>query len=170
MDNKALQNLQQLEAVLTQAVDRQRQMLSLLERKRDAMRQGKAQEMTDLCRLEGALVQAVGDLEKRRLNLVADLTLALAPEAQEPLKMLDLAQRLAEPHRGRLLVLRTQLVTAMQAVQDQTRVVRRASETLVKHVNGLIRTIGTVSRGGTYGQAGTANIQPARLSTINFTA
>lgn len=171
MDKPTQQMLTQLEDVLQQSVNRQRQLVALLERKRMAMRGGKADEMTSICRLENAVVQAVSELEKRRLKLVADLTLRLNPAATEPLKMLDLAQRLPEPARGRLLVMRTQLVEAIQKVQEQSRVARRASESLLNHMNGLIRTIGVVSSGGAaYGQTGAINSRPTNISTINLTA
>lgn len=171
MDKRLRLNLDHLEAVLAQAIERQRQLLSLLERKRLALRQGKDQEMIDLTRLENASVQTISDLEKRRLKLVAELTLMVDPSAQEPLKMKDLAERLPEPHRGRLLVTRANLVNAITQVAEQTSVVRRASESLLKHVNGLIRTIGVVSHGGAaYGQTGQVNTKPARMSTLNLTA
>ncbi len=127
--------------------------------------------MVDLTRLENAAVQTISELEKRRLQLVADLTLALDPAAEQPLKMKELADRVPEPFRGRLLVTRTKLVAAITDVAEQTSVVRRASESLLKHVNGLIRTIGVVSHGGAaYGQTGQVNTKPARMSTVNFTA
>jgi len=171
VDKNLRLNLDRLEAVLNQALERQRQLLSLLERKRIALRQGKDQDMIDLTRLENTAVQTISELEKRRLQLVADLTLAVVPSAKEPLKMKDLAERLPEPFRGRLLVTRTKLVAAITEVAEQTSVVRRASESLLKHVNGLIRTIGVVSHGGTaYGQTGQVNTKPARMSTVNFTA
>lgn len=160
-----------LEAVLNQAVERQGQLAGLLERKRTALRKGDVQDMGDLCRLENAAVQTISELEKRRLQLVADLTLAVDPNAAQPLMMRDLAERLPEPWRGRLLVTRTKLIAAMKRVQEQTSVAKRASESLLKHVNGLIRTIGVVSQGGAaYGQTGRVDTKPARMSTLNLTA
>ena len=119
MDTALRLNLDHLEAVLAQALERQRQLLSLLERKRLALRQGKDQELVDLTRLENAAVQTISEIEKRRLQLVADLTLAVDPSAQEPLKMKELAERLPEPFRGRLLVTRQKLVEAMTQVAEQ---------------------------------------------------
>lgn len=171
MDKTTRLNLDRLEAVLHQALQRQEQLLSLLERKRMALRHGKDQDMVDLTRLENGAIQTVSELEKRRLQLVADLTLAVQPDATEPLKMKELAERLPEPYRGRLLVTRMKLVEAITRVSEQTSVVRRASESLLMHVNGLIRTIGVVSHGGAaYGQTGRVNATPARMSTLNVTA
>jgi len=125
VDKLTTQNLDQLESVLNDSVHRQAQLLALLERKRLALREGRAQDMADLCCLENTLVQAISELEKRRLQLVADVTLAVVPGADSPLKMRDLAERLPEPHRGRLLVTRTKLVVAIEKVAEQTSVVRR---------------------------------------------
>ncbi|MEM7625095.1 MAG: flagellar protein FlgN [Planctomycetota bacterium] len=171
MDRNAVQNLMRLEDTLNQSVERQGQLATLLERKRTALRRGAVDEMTSLCRLENAAVQTISELEKRRLQLVADLTLAVEPGAAEPLKMRDLAERLPEPHRGRLLLTRQKLVDAMQRVQQQTTVTRRASESLLKHMNGLIRTIGVVSQGGAaYGQTGRVSTKPAPMASLNLTA
>ncbi|MEM8738213.1 MAG: flagellar export chaperone FlgN [Planctomycetota bacterium] len=171
MDRTTLQNIDRLEAVLHQSLERQQQLLAALERKRLALRGGKDREMLDLSRLENAVVQTLSDLEKRRLQLVADLTRAVAPTASEPMKMRDLAECLPEPYRGRLLVTRTKLVEVITAVAEQTSVVRRASESLMQHVNGLIRTIGVVSHGGAaYGQTGRLHAKPAPMSTLNLTA
>ena len=146
MDRTTLQNVDRLESILAQAVQRQEQLVALLERKRKALRSGEAPEMVELSRLENAVVQTITELEKRRLQLVADLTLALDPTAAEPLKMKDLAERLPEPYRGRLLVTRTKLIEAMQRVAEQTSVIRRASESLSKSCRGKVASHSTTER------------------------
>ena len=98
-----------LETVLKQSADRHEQMFSLMQRQREALRQADHRAVTEYSRLENAMVQAIGDLEKRRQELVAQMTRALDPGAAAPMRMRDLAQRLPEPARGRLLVLRGQL-------------------------------------------------------------
>ncbi|MEO1236301.1 MAG: flagellar protein FlgN [Planctomycetota bacterium] len=171
MDKTLLNNLNRLEAVLTQSVERQEQMLSLLERKRVALRSGADRDMTDLTRSENAVLQTISELEKQRLTLVAELTRAVDPGAAEPMRMRELAERLPEPFRGRLLVTRTKLVEAITAVAAETSVVKRASESLVQHVNGLIRTIGVVSNGGAaYGQTGRVDTRSARVGSLNLVA
>jgi hypothetical protein len=171
MDKPTLQLIDLLEATLTQSIQWQDQLAQLLERKRDALRRGTASDVGNLGRLETGVVQAIGQLEQRRSEIVKRLSTTLAPEAGETLKMRDLAERLPEPHRGRLLVTRVRLVEAMQRVAERTSVVRRASEALVQHVNGLIRTIGVVSHGGAaYGQTGRVSNAPVRMSSLNLTA
>ena len=171
MDRPTLQLFERLESTLEQSVQRQDQLAGLLERKRLALRQGAVDEMNHLCSLEGSLVKAIGELERSRTQLVAALAKLLLPQAAAPVKMVDLAEALPEPHRGRLLVTRAKLVEAMTRVQQRSSVVRRASEALAQHVGGLIRTIGVVSQGGAaYGQTGRVQARPSRMSTLNLTA
>ncbi|MEM1098020.1 MAG: flagellar protein FlgN [Planctomycetota bacterium] len=165
------QRLERLESTLRQSIERQRQLTELLKRKRDAMRAGDADRMTDLTRAENAQVQAISEIEKTRLTLVAELTQSVDPSAPEPLRLAELAERLPEPTRGKLLVLRSQLLEAMHAVQAQTAVAKRASESLVKHVSGLVRTLANVSHGhAAYGPIGRTPQQPAPMSTLSLTA
>ncbi|MEM9883384.1 MAG: flagellar protein FlgN [Planctomycetota bacterium] len=171
MDKTTLTQIERLTALLDQCVERQGQLLSLLKRKRDAMRRGEDAAMADLTRAENAVVQAVSELEKSRLRLIAELTQRLAPTADEPLRMRELAERLPEPWRGRVLLKRQKLVEAITAVRDETSVVRRAGESLVGHVNGLIRTIGVAARGGAaYGQSGRLSQEPARMGRLDIAA
>lgn len=171
MDKQTQLLLERLEAVLLQAVERQRQIIGLLERKRLALRSGDTAAMENLCRTETSLVQTVAEIEQRRQQMVEALTQRIAPDATEPMRMKDLAECLPEPWRGRLLVTRTQLIETMQQVQQHTAVARRASEALLGHVNGLMRTIGSAARGGAaYVPTGRLQTRTTTLSTINLTA
>ncbi|MEM8782171.1 MAG: flagellar export chaperone FlgN [Planctomycetota bacterium] len=170
-DPRLRQTLERLESTLRESVDRQRQLTDLLKRKSDAMKRGDANLMADLTRVENAHVQAISEIEKSRLQLVADLTLLLDAEAKEPLKLGELAERFPEPNRGKLLVMRAQLLEAMRAVQAESAVVKRASDTLAKHVAGLVRTLANVSHGhAAYGPVGRTPQQPAPMSTLSLTA
>lgn len=171
MDKSTLRLMMSLEDVVRRSLERHRQLAALLKRKREAMRQGKADDMSNLCHLENTTIQVISELEKNRLQLVGELTVMVAPDATQPLRMREMAERLPEPSRSKLLVLRSQLLDAMSEVQEQTSVARRASESLLNHMNGLIRTIGVVSNGGAaYGQTGQVRTRPAPLRTLNLTA
>lgn len=160
-----------LESVLQQQVQAHEALLSLLERRRQAMRTADTRAVNELCALENEKVQAISELEKQRLTLVAKLTLAIDPTAAEPMRMGELAERLPEPARGRLLVLRHQLMQRMARVREASSVARRAAEALMKHVHGLVQTIGVLSTGvSTYSQQGQPPRQATAVSTINLTA
>ena len=170
-DVKAVHLIVSLEATLKQLLDLHGELLELLKRKREVLRANDNHAMTDVCVLEHEKVQKVAELEKQRLNLVAELTLTLNPQAREPLMMADLAEHLGEPTRGRLLVLRQQLLERMKQVQDETHIVRRATETLAKHMTGIVQTLGALSSGiATYGSRGAFPQQNAAVSTFSASA
>lgn len=146
-------NIPVLEAVLKQLTERHEQLLSLMRRQREALRQADHRGVSEYSRLENTLVQAIGDLEKRRQELVAELTRAVDPSATSPMRMRDLADRLPEPARGRLLVLREQLRERIAKVKEQSSVTRRATESLLKHMQGLVQTLSTASRAAGYAPA-----------------
>lgn len=171
MGKQAEQTCVALEAVLNQMVALHHEMLTLLERKREAMRKGDDRAMTELCALENAKVQAIGELEKKRLTLVARLTLLVDPKAAEPMRMVDVAERLPEPARGRLLTLRQQLRSQLEAVKHQTAVARRAAESLVRHVQGLVQGMMAVANyGTTYRNPGAPGKPATAVSTFSMTA
>lgn len=159
-----------LEATLSQQISLHEQLCQLMQRKRDAMRRGDHVMMNELCDLENEKVQAISELEKLRLHTVADLTLAVQPDAERPMRMLELAERLEEPARGRLLVLRGRLYERMIAVKEESSIARRAAQSLVNHMQGLLQTLGALSSGTvTYGSRGVP-ASASRISTINVTA
>jgi len=160
-----------LEAVLKQLADRHEQLLTLMQRQREALRQADHHGVSEYSRLENTLVQAIGDLEKRRLELVAELTRAVDPSAVAPLRMVDLAERLPEPSRGRLLVLREQLRERIAKVKHESSVTRRATESLLKHMQGLVHTLGNAGRAAGYAPASAPqqNQVPA-IGTLRVTA
>ena len=120
---------------------------------------------------ENAGIQTISSLEKNRLQLVGELTLAIEPDAREPMRMRELAGRLDEPARGRLLVLRKQVRDRMLSLQKETGVARRATETLISHMQGLAHTLGSVCLGaGVYERPGTIPSESAALSTFHTTA
>jgi len=163
--------LTRLEAVLLKQLEAHERLLSHMDEKRIALRRADRQRITDCGRLENQQVQAISELEKERLQLVADLTLAVFPAATEPMRMGDLAERLGEPTRGRLLVLRQQLLAKMEAVREQSRTTRSATESLMKHMQGLVMKVGSLCNGiPVYNNQGAAPRRALAVSTFNTTA
>jgi len=171
MDNKSLALIASLEQVIGQLLRLHGELLELLKRKQDKLRANDANGTMDLCKLEHEKVTRIAELEKHRLTLAADLTLVVDPNAAEPMRLAELAERLDEPVRGRLLVLRQQLLEKMARVQNETSIVRRATETLAKHMQGIIQTIGAITTGvSTYGSGGAFPQRNAAVSTFSATA
>jgi len=159
-------HLDQLEALLGQLDAEHEQMLTLLAVKREAMRQAKPAAVSDCCERENERVQKIVAIEKRRQVIVGEITAALTPGAAQPLTITQIADRVGEPRRGRLLVLRQRVRDRMHRVARENAVARAATDGLLRHVQGLIQQVSkTLAGSGTYGRAG---MNPA-ASTITTT-
>jgi len=171
MDNTLTNIVADLEQVLSQLADRHEQLLGLMRRQREALRDAEVERVAELSRLENAQVQSISELEKRRLALVASLTAVLSPSSQKPLLMREAAELLPEPARGRLLVLRQQLRERIGEVKEQSSVSRRATEALMNHMQGLVQSLSQVSaRGAGYDRPGRPQAGLPAIGTINLTA
>ena len=172
MNNPKLQHATHaLQAVLQQLVGQHSTMLELLERKRVAIRSHDTRAMTELCQLENECVKAISELEKTRLELVANMTLIVKPDAAEPMRMAEMAEHLPEPARGQLLVQRQQMLDKMQQVQAETQVVRQATDAIMKHMTNLVQTVTAFSSGvTTYSAQGAPPQAKGRVSTFAVTA
>jgi len=160
-----------LEQILSKQLEEHELMFGLLKRKREALRQANHRLVRDCCEQENHRVQAIGELEKHRLRLVGELTLMLNPHAAAPMLLGELAERLDEPARGRLLVFRQQLREKMEQIRHDASVVRRATESLTRHMQGLVQTIsGAMNCGGVYGSGGAPPQRAMAMSTFNTTA
>lgn len=163
--------LTSLETTLKQLHSLHSELLELLKRKREVVRSSDRHAMTGLCVLEHEKLQKIAELEKQRLTQVADLTLKVDPRAKQPLRMAELADCLREPVRGRLLVARQQLIERMKEVQQENNIVRRATESLANHMQGIVQTLGALSVGvATYGSGGAFPQQNTAVSTFSATA
>lgn len=161
----------QLDANLRAMLEEHTRLLSLIERKHQAMRSGRPAAITDCCVAENVHVQAIGELEKRRQGLMAELTRRLSPNSAEPLRLTEAAERIAEPARGRLLVLHAQLRQAVQQVRERNAVAQRATEALLGHVHGMMQMIGqAIGQAGTYSRRGVATGPAQTSSSFQATA
>lgn len=162
--------LAQLETVLVDMATAHERLLAVVNRKRQALGAADPRALAACCEEENQIVQAIGELEKQRLTLVAELTLRTDPSAAAPLRLGELAQRLPEPARGRLLVLRQQLRQRIEDVRHHTAVTRTATESLVRHMAGLVQVVGGMVTGiGLYGRGGAAPKAALTVSTFNTT-
>ncbi len=161
-----------IESVMQQSYELHAALLELLQRKRAALAAADNAGMIELCKLENEKVQMISELEKNRQELVARLTLLTDPNAAAPLALRDLAMKLPEPARTRLLTKRQLLRDRISQVKEQTSVARKATETLLRHVQGLVRTVNGFAAGGAaYGRRGEAPRSAAiSVSSVNLVA
>lgn len=164
-------HLVQLEDLLRRELAEHQRLLELLRAKHDALRKADRQRIVDLCREENKAVQALGELEKRRLTIAAELTRMLDTEAARPMTVAEIAQRLPEPVRGKLLVLRMELRARMTQVRETGGVARRAAEALLTHMQGLVQKVGQAMSGhSTYSPAGNPPRATLAVSTFSMSA
>jgi len=160
----------ELESILSYLTTAHERLLALLGQKRQALRTADQDRIARCSTQENAVVQEIGELEKQRLLLVGELTLAVDPGAKGPMLLGELAERLDEPGRGRLLVLRQKLKQRVEQAQKETAVIKRTTESLVRHMQGLVQTIGCVMAGvGLYNNQGTPPKSAMAVSTFNAT-
>ncbi len=170
MDKAAVKNVLNLEDVLSGLLAEQRKLGALLDRQRAALSAGDAVQLSELCSEEQQAIERIRGLDRQRRELVEAISRCVMPGA-ETLPLTELAGHVPEPVRSRLLVRRAELVTVMTEVQRATAVVRKASESLLRHVGGLISTLTSAAQGGAaYSPSGRVSKAPVRLSTLNVTA
>lgn len=163
--------LEKLESLLLELLQEHEMLLALIKRKRHATKHADQQQVAECCQLENMQIQTLGELEKARLKLIAKLTLAVDPTATQPLQMADLANALEEPWRTRLSNLRQQIRKRMTQTRQEVAVTQKATESLVKHMQGLMQTVTSAYNGvATYSSRGQLPRQVMNISTFNATA
>lgn len=172
MDNHLANHVSELETLLVSMIERQRLWLAVFEQKAQAMREGDRDQMAALTIQEKEHLQAMGEMEKRRLLLLGELTRNINPDAREPMRLKDLAPLLPEAIRERLLRLREDLRSEMLRFRSRLAGVRKASESLVQHLQGVMETVVSAAAGvTTYNQTGrTPTPESATVSTFSLTA
>ena len=171
MDKQIEASLASLETVVRRQLQVHEELLNLMGRQREALRNAQTERLTELCQLENEKVQAVSELEKQRLALVARLTLMVKQDAAEPMSMVQLAEHLPVQAGDKLRLLRHQLRNGMLQVRQQTGIALRATETLMRHMQGLVQTVGAMSSGVcTYASSGARPGNAGAISTFNMTA
>jgi hypothetical protein len=146
--------LDQLEACLAQLDVEHDQLLGLVRRKQNAMRMGQTALIADCIEREHESVKQIAHVEKQRQQAVGQITAALEPTAAAPLTIGQIAERVGEPRRGRLLVLQQRLRRTIGIIKDENDVSRRAADGLLRHVQGVIRQVTMAVGGATYGRRG----------------
>ncbi|TVQ63830.1 MAG: hypothetical protein EA378_00890 [Phycisphaerales bacterium] len=144
---------QELERVLEGMLRVQTQLLEVTRRHRSAIARADCVEIGACVRTHGELLVAVQELEHRRRAVVGQLT--SGTKASRTPTLTELAERLAEPWRDRAMGLAKQLRETVIRVGEEQRTVRLATESLLAHMDGLVRQIAKkLSHAGTYSARG----------------
>ena len=161
--------VQMLERLLAAQIEEHQRLRMCIDRKREAIRAADIDAVTTVCGEENAIIQRVGELEKRRLELVARMTQAVAPKAAAPMTLSQLGASLGEIPGARLLAYADQLKVLMSDVKRQSSIVRSAAETLSKHMSGIVQTVhSALSRARVYSRRGQINLGMQLESSLDL--
>ncbi|MHC5022831.1 MAG: flagellar protein FlgN [Planctomycetota bacterium] len=148
-----------LEGVLRTLLDGHQRLGTYLEAKRKAIRTADIDRISALCRQEHLVVQRLAELEKQRLTVLGRLTEAIQPRASRLLTLREVAAA-AEHERGAaLLAVADGLREHVGSVRQLSAVIRGASESLNRHLTGIMQAVQTVLSGTTtYGSRGRIDV------------
>lgn len=145
----------ELERVLLEVAARYDDLARLAGQRREAMRQADTRALAVCIDLENQAVQALADLERRRMIVVEALAGRVGAPAKSQTPVSQLAPLLPEPARTRLLTLAQRLREAMEAVSKVNESTRRAAEQLAGHMEALMRHVAAkLNHAQTYGPKG----------------
>ncbi len=174
--------LTELENVLVREISAHEALAGLLEKKLAAVRESRSGDVELLLGRENEQLQHLAELAKRRIELVGALAERLVPEGsvpsmhikqeegKPPLRLGELAEHLPEPQRTRVQELRQRLADRMQQVRTRTGTLRRASQSLLQHMHGVMQTVaGALSVGGMYSRRGQPPAGSLSVSTFSAT-
>lgn len=171
MDKPTESSLNTLDRLCREQLGLHDELSELMDRKREALKSADADRMTELSDLENQRVQRLAEVEKMRLEVVARLTQRVKPDATEPMRMHELAACFPGPTGERLMSLRDELVGRMQTVQGKARQARAATESLLRHVSGVVQQVGAIATGvQTYGRTGHRPRAALAMGTFQMTA
>lgn len=147
IDETIVRELEPLIAALTEAHE---EMLALTLEHRSAISRADAAAIARCIERQGQAAARIGDLEVQRRRMVA-----LASPAGRPVTLTNLAERLPEPDRARVIAAAARLRDTLTRLQRETRTVRAATESLLAHMNGLMQQVArTLSQTRLYGPQG----------------
>lgn len=149
------QTAARLEETLRDLLAAHEQLLSLLDRKREAVRLADADGISSLCVEEHAVIRRVSDMEQERASLLDALNAAFDIAQGDGLTVNDLSESLDQESGARLRVIAARLRDVMQRVKQESAVVRDAAECLSAHLAGIMQLVhGTLSHARVYSRHG----------------
>lgn len=158
-----------LESMLRAQLEGHKRLLSCLERKRHAIRSADIESVTDICGEENTLIQKLGDVEKRRIELIGRFTGHFAPKAGAPLTITQIAETIGEPASARLLAHAAQLKDMIKTVRRESSIVRTAADALNRHMTGIVQTVNcALSKARVYGNRGRIIVGAQLQSSVDI--
>lgn len=163
--------IDELEQLLRQLVVHYEQLHSLAKLHLEAIRKADVDRLAACIGQENTIIQAVAEVEKRRLHVVGDIADVLGSPEDSRTTMSWIAERVRGDRGGRLSAMARHLrgvIGEMTAVNDAA---RSAAETLSRHMDGLMRSVAReLNHAKTYSNRGRVDAGPAVVSALDVSS
>lgn len=141
---------ERLEQLLAELLASNETLLDLTREHRSALSRADGAAVEACSKRHAEIAGRIGALEGKRRELIR----AIAPETPSA-TINSITERLAEPVRSRVVEAAAKLRAVLVRVQQELRVLRAATVSLVGHMEGLMQQVARVlNTAGTYGRQG----------------
>lgn len=142
--------------LLAQQVEAYQAMLTLIQRKQEAIRRARVQDVPPIVEKQQQLLQIVHEINSQCSRVMRDLTSQLPKTAPSTdLTISAIAAQVDQTRGEQLRSVLSELQNAQQEVKQQSSVVQQAAEALANHMNGIMKTVRAVLAGPTvYSRSG----------------
>lgn len=123
-------------------------LFHLLQTERDYLLASDIENINKAASLKDALLREAQKKEEERLSICRRLKMNLQIVSDEEPKLLELAVRLPEPHKKRLINYRKKFETILADINSQNRDNSRYTQTALNTINGTLDTIREALQGG----------------------
>lgn len=135
------------------------ELLAVLQRKLEAMRRADTELLNSCAARERFLLQRISEAESSRKVLVTDLQVRAGVAAKRPISITQLAERIGEPGRSKLLVLADGLRRLVEQTNQVNQVAALAGKELLAHFKHVYDVMRTAER-----DTGTYDVRGARAA------
>jgi hypothetical protein len=141
--------------IMAQQLEHNQRMLACFEKKKEAIRTARIDEVPDICKVEQAIVREMEKTRSQRTTIMRSMTALCAPSAKKPLGLFELASKLDDPHGPRLREMTELLRDSIEKVRAESSIVTAAAAALNRHITGVMQSVrGALSNVGVYERKG----------------
>jgi len=162
----------ELEGLIVLLIDRHGGLLSAVKDHRAGLAKADTEEIERSVRRQNEHVQAIAELERRRLAVLTRLAEATGHDKAEASQRPTIswaAGLLAEPARGRVLAAGAALKERLVELAAQTKVVRQAAEAIAAQMEALLRQVAQrLSHAGTYNPRGQVEARTQVVTALDI--
>ncbi len=163
--------IDELERMLRQLVVHYEQLLSLSRMHLEAIREADIERLSVCIGQENTIIQAVAEIEKRRLHVVGDIADILGSPDETQTTMSWIAERIRGDRGGRLAAMARHLRSVIGELTEVNTAARSAADTLSKHMDGLMRSVAReLNHAKTYSSRGRVDAGPSVVSALDISS